>query len=86
MEVVLHKHYTCGAELLVTGNYEVHMTPGRKGFIPPSGVKDFLKLRKRFNTLYTKHAVVDEATPKFNARLGLREVKRDFAFVYYQTT
>lgn len=79
------KRYKCGARLVCLPNNEVHMTPGRGGFVPPSGVKEFLKLRRKFNTLYTKHATVDERTPSFNARLGLKEMKRDFAFIYYQT-
>lgn len=74
------------ARLVVFDNREVHFDPLSKPFVAPvKGVKDFMRLKKRLGTVYTKHAVTDSKTPSFNKRLGFKEVKRDFAFVYYET-
>jgi len=79
-----HRRYHGGAELFVFASGEVHMRPSSSGVLPPSGVKDFLRLKKS-STLYTKHPITDMRTPRMNSKLGFKEIKRDFAFVYYST-
>ena len=74
------------AHLVVFDNHEIHFDPLSQPFIAPvKGVRDFMKLKKSLGMVYTKHAITDDKTPRFNTRLGFREVKRDFAFVYYET-
>ena len=74
------------ARLVVFDNHEVHFDPLSQPFIAPvKAVRDFMKLKKSLGRVYTKHAITDDKTPRFNMRLGFREVKRDFAFVYYET-
>jgi len=78
------KTYINGAEFIHLSSGEVHMKPTHQGWVPPTLVKDFLRLRAK-RQLFTKHAVLDTKTPSFNRRVGLTPVKMDFAFVYYQT-
>lgn len=74
------------ARLVVFDNHEIHFDPLSQPFVAPvKGVRDFMKLKKSLGRVYTKHAITDDKTPQFNTRLGFREVKRDFAFVYYET-
>ena len=74
------------ARLVVFDNHEVHFDPLSQPFIAPvKGVRDFMRLKKSLGKVYTKHTITDDKTPRFNTRLGFREVKRDFAFVYYET-
>ena len=84
--MVLVEHTYPNARLVVFDNYEVHFDPLSQPFIAPvKGVRDFMRLKKSLGKVYTKHTITDDKTPWFNTRLRFREVKRDFAFVYYET-
>lgn len=84
--MVLVEYTYPNARLVVFDNHEVHLDPLSQPFIAPVKlIRDFMKLKKSLGRVYTKHAITDDKTPRFNTRLGFREVKRDFAFVYYET-
>ena len=71
--------------VVVLDNNEVHVQfVGRKRVLPISAARFVKRLKKERGKLYAKHAVTDTKTPKFNRRFGFNEVRRDFAFVYYE--
>lgn len=81
--VVYDKAFPQG-RLIVLKNNEIHLHPYEVPMRPSmSLIREFRQLLRIYGTLYTRHSVLDQRTPKLNAALGFREVRRDFAFVYY---
>lgn len=71
--------------LLVLDNGEAHIQfTGCKRALPVSAARFVRRLKKERGSLYAKHPVTDTKTPEFNRRFGFNEVRRDFAFVYYE--
>jgi hypothetical protein len=70
--------------LIVLKNNEIHFQPYELPMrASMSLVREFRRLVRAYGTLYTRHSIHDKRTPKLNAALGFREVRRDFVFVYY---